>query len=111
MTRNGGSLLLVLVVMAGGVLLGCQSGQPSNSPQKYDYAEVKRRLKRLPQGSTAIDVMATLGSPAQQSREAWIYMPDRTGLIIPAEYLRVNFVRGRYASHDFKAVVLGERMK
>ena len=95
------------------LLAACETGQQAqvNGPQRYEYAEVKRRVKQLPRGATTIEVLVALGSPAEQRADHWIYLPERTGLIIPAEYLRVNFRGSRYYSHEFKPVILGEQVR
>ena len=72
---------------------------------------VRERAKRLQPGMPMMEVMILLGSPAIQNRNTWVYMPERSGLIIPADALQVSFNRGVYVSHRFQAVVLGERIQ
>ncbi|MHC5005109.1 MAG: hypothetical protein ACYTJ0_18540 [Planctomycetota bacterium] len=104
----------VLVVLASILfvlpLAGCASGQQQGSAQKYDYADVKRRVRDIPVGATTIQVMVALGSPHEQRGAIWIYRPGRTGLLVPSEYLQVNFRSGRYMSHEVKPVILGEQL-
>ncbi len=84
------------------------AGQPVN--QQHDFDEVKKRAKQLKVGMRSVDVLILLGSPAKKETNAWVYLPSRTGAIIPAEALQVNFERGRYVSHVYQPIVGAERI-
>jgi outer membrane protein assembly factor BamE (lipoprotein component of BamABCDE complex) len=107
MNRIAG-LVFVLVLAAG--LWGCASGptQATHPNQKYPLDDVKRRLKDINPGMSKMEVMIFLGSPAQLSRNVWVYQSNRAGILIPAESLHVNFVDGVYVSHQFKTIILGK---
>jgi len=78
--------------------------------QKYEYGAVKQRLPQLRKGMTHLDVMIRLGSPAHESDAVWVYLPNRPGVILPSEALKVRFENGRYVKHSFQPVILGERL-
>ena len=103
-------LTVVLALVIG--LGGCSSG-PADSVhpnQRYALKDVKKRLKDVEPGMTKMEVMIHLGSPAQISRNTWIYMPSRSGILLPSQALHVNFVNGVYVSHETKAIILGEQI-
>jgi outer membrane protein assembly factor BamE (lipoprotein component of BamABCDE complex) len=77
--------------------------------QKYEFKEVKRRVKELRPGMTRTEVLIALGSPAEVRGDTWVYLPDETGYIIPTELLEVRFRGAGYVAHEFKAVVFGRR--
>ncbi len=105
-----------MAIAAAGVGGGCAS-PGSESPygslagnQRYPYDDVKRRLKSLQKGATKAQVYIALGAPAKIEGSDWLYLPERSGLIFPAEALKVRFEYGRYVSHSFQPIVLGERL-
>ncbi len=109
-------LLLVGLALIGGVV-GCTGDQAltaeqarATASQKYDYDYVKRQAKQLQPGLSKAEVLILLGSPAQREAARWIYLPKRSGLIVPAEALVVRFLNGRYDSHATEPTVLGERL-
>jgi hypothetical protein len=111
------SPVILLCTLALAIAGGCQTLKMDSKTyksavanQKYDYGEVKRRLKELEPGTTQVEVLIKLGSPAERQRDNWIYLPSRLGLLLPAESLIVRFESGRYASHVFRPVILGERI-
>ena len=77
--------------------------------QKYEFKEVKRRSRSLRPGLPRGEVLITLGSPAEVRGDTWVYLPEKTGYILPTELLEVRFQSGRYVSHEFKAIVFGQR--
>lgn len=109
--------MVIACVCSAALLCGCHTesvetetyaGQPAN--QKYDFDEVKKRAKQLKPGMTGYNVLILLGSPAKKEGDAWVYLPSRTGAILPAEALQVNFERGRYVSHKFQPIIGAERV-
>ena len=101
------------VVFALVICLGCcSSGLASSSHpnQRYALSDVKKRLKNVQPGMVKMEVMIHLGSPAQISRNTWIYMPSRSGLLLPTKSLHVNFVNGVYVSHETRPIIFGEQI-
>jgi outer membrane protein assembly factor BamE (lipoprotein component of BamABCDE complex) len=117
---SGRMLCLCVSVCIGGfmfMLSGCQTqgvetytyaGKPAN--QRYELEEVERRLELLQPGMAKIDVLLNLGSPAIEEHDRWIYLPSRTGTIIPAEAIRVDFQGQAYAGWKKQPIILGERV-
>ena len=105
-------IVLILVMLCSGCSGTPDMSSPSeaHSAQRYTLSAVKARLDRLRPGMQKFEVMIALGSPAQQTNSQWVYLPERTGLLIPSSALVVDFERGLYVSHRFQSIVLGERM-
>jgi outer membrane protein assembly factor BamE (lipoprotein component of BamABCDE complex) len=104
--------VVLLSTMAGcqtqGVETQTYAGKPAN--QRYDLTEVEKRLDQLQPGMGKIDVLLLLGSPAIEEPDRWIYLPSRTGTIIPAEAVRVDFQGPRYTGWKKQPIILGERV-
>jgi outer membrane protein assembly factor BamE (lipoprotein component of BamABCDE complex) len=110
------ALALGAVAAAGPGLGGCKTesmdpyvyadGHPK---QKYEFKEVKRRTRSLRPGMPRSEVLITLGSPAEVRGDTWVYLPEQAGYILPTELLEVRFQGGRYVTHEFKAIVFGQR--
>ena len=79
-----------------------------DAQQMHKFDEVKQRVDRLRPGMNKLQVLALLGSPAVQEYDHWDYMPDHSGLVLPAQLMRVEFDGGRYVRHRFLPIVLGE---
>ena len=114
---NRAVLVRLLVVGLLWCTAGCTGDQAvtaeqaqATASQKYDFEYVKRQAKQLEAGLSKAEVLILLGSPAQREAARWIYLPSRSGLIVPAEAMVVRFVGGRYDSHSFEPIVLGERL-
>lgn len=78
--------------------------------QRYTYQDVKGRASELVPGMSRRDVLVLLGSPAHRAGDDWVYLPERSGLLLPADAMRVRFQRGRYTEHQFEPIILGERL-
>jgi outer membrane protein assembly factor BamE (lipoprotein component of BamABCDE complex) len=92
-----------------GVEIHSYEGKPRE--QKYDLDEVKRRAKDLQPGMAKLDVLLRLGSPAIRENTRWVYLPSRTGTIIPADALEVRFdTGGRFVETKWQPVIGGERI-
>lgn len=117
MIRHALELILALVIAAfvSGVC-GCAVDEASTTDagaiyqQKYDMEYVRGQLDRLQPGMGKAEVVILLGSPAEEQASKWIYRPNRSALIVPAEALVVRFEQGRYVSHRFEPIILGERL-
>jgi hypothetical protein len=56
------------------------------------------------------EVLLQLGSPAARGADYWEYYPSRSGLLVPAEALRVRFRGDRYVGKSSVPIVLGEEL-
>jgi outer membrane protein assembly factor BamE (lipoprotein component of BamABCDE complex) len=112
-------ITLLVVACAGWAVAGagCRTegvetytydGKPQN--QLYELDAVKQRVARLERGMSKMQVLLTLGSPAKRQADRWVYLPSRTGTIVPAEALEVRFVNDRYVEHRWQPIVVGERI-
>lgn len=109
-----GFVVAVLVSLAA---VGCAADEAltadqaqATASQKYDFEYVKRQSSQLEPGMSKAEVLILLGSPAQREAAKWVYLPTRSGLLVPAEAMVVRFIEGRYDSHRFEPIVLGERV-
>jgi outer membrane protein assembly factor BamE (lipoprotein component of BamABCDE complex) len=103
----------LLVILSG----GCQTETvdaellaAAQHRQKYEFSEIRKRVKALQPGMPRVQVMLQLGSPADMRGNTWIYLPERPGLLLPAEMLEVRFQGGRYLDHAYRPIVFGETM-
>ena len=107
---------IVYLYLACVTMVGCAtetvydySGPPPG--QRYDLSEVNRRAEQLKVGMSRAAVYMLLGSPAKREGGDWIYLPSRSGTLLPSASLKVHFERGRFASMQMQPIVLGERFK
>lgn len=113
--RTGRMTAVAAAVIA--VVSGCAKTQPMDAyvyegghpKQKYDFQEVKRRVKGLRPGMSKSEVFIHLGSPAEDHGSTWVYLPDETGYVLPTELLEVRFEGRMYVSHEFRPVIFGRR--
>ena len=99
------------------VTAGCARTEPmdayvyegGNPRQKYDFPDVKKRVKGLRPGMFKSEVFIHLGSPAEDHGSTWVYLPDETGYVLPTQILEVRFERNQYVSHEFRSVIFGQR--
>jgi len=106
------TLLLGLLMTAGcqtqGVETETYAGKPAK--QRYPLSEVEDRLDELRPGMAKVEVLLVLGSPAIEEPDHWIYLPSRTGTVIPAEAIRVDFRSGTYTGWKKQPIIFGERV-
>ncbi len=109
-------LVLGTVAVVLAVAAGCKTESMSpyvyeggHPKQKYEFKEVKRRARGLRPGMPRSEVLIALGSPAEVHGDTWVSLPQNPGYVIPTELLEVRFRSGRYSSHEFKAIVFGQR--
>lgn len=102
----------VAVLVAGCVAQEPGSPAPAQAAaeQRYELSEVRERLDRLEVGMSKRRVLLALGSPAVRGSQAWEYHPERAGLVLPAEAVRVLFEGDRYAGYEIVPIVLGEEL-
>lgn len=104
----------VLLAVAGGcVNVDANTGEiaPRGS-QRYEYARVQKKAKRLKKGMSRYDTLILLGSPAEKSErgDVWIYLPERPAILVPSTALRVQFEDGRLLDWSYRPIVLGTRI-
>lgn len=58
-------------------------------------------------------VLMTMGTAAEVDEEdgSWIYLPERYGILIPAESLRLEFTDGVLVDFGYRAIVLGTQLE
>jgi hypothetical protein len=105
--------LFLVLLLAGcateSVEMVAYEGPPPG--QKYTMDEVLGRAEELEPGMSKLDVMMTLGSPAETRGDVWVYLPNEPGIVLPEWALEVEFERGRYVEHSRQPVVVGERLE
>lgn len=110
--------LLLLVLLAGAATSGCITVDPETDEpiprgdQHYPFDRVEELADGLQRGMTKIDVTLLLGSAAEESEDgrAWIYLPERAGIVIPARALKLEFKDGRLDDWGYHPIVLGQRL-
>ncbi len=101
-----------LVVLA--LSVGCSADKYEVLPtakQKYSLDEVRQRVGELQPGMSKLEVLAILGSPAVRKPNSWQYLPERSGYIVPAKALHIEFENNRVTGHRYVPIVLGEQFK
>lgn len=80
--------------------------------QRYPWDEVKKRAARLQDGMSKGHVLNLMGSPAEidESDEHWTYLPERRGILVPAEALHLVFENGVLVEHEYRSIVFGAQM-
>ncbi len=80
--------------------------------QRYPWDKVKELAKRLKKGLNKSQVLWTMGTSAEVDEEngLWIYLPERYGILIPAEALRLEFKDGALVDFGYRPIVLGTRL-
>lgn len=110
--------LLVLALGAFTASVGCvavdpDTGQPiPRGKQKYLFATVKERVAGLEIGMPKLQVLMTLGSPAETAErgDLWIYLPERTAYVVPSQALEVRFEDDRLKEHRYTPLVFNKRI-
>ena len=78
--------------------------------QKYEYAKVKEKAKGLKAGMTRLQVLTLLGSPAETQGSVWMYLPERSAILVPSSALRLEFEGQILKQHEYRTIVLGQRL-
>jgi len=105
--------LLAVLSLAGCVQMDPKTGETiPRGEQRFKYDEVKKRAKGLEEGMTRLQVLLALGSPAEKSEDGavWIYLPERPGILIPADALRLEFQGDYLKSHGYRPILLGQEL-
>ena len=109
-------ILIIVVLAACCGLSACATENPSTGEpippgdQRFALKEVQSRLPRLRIGMTRTDVLLTLGSPAEETADAWVYRPSRKGFFLPAKALVVKFQDRQYIGYEYQPIVFGARL-
>jgi len=80
--------------------------------QRYPWDKVKELAKNLEDGMTKSGVLLLMGSPAEtnEAGDQWVYLPERYGILIPAEALHLQFKDATLVEHGYRPIILGARL-
>ena len=80
--------------------------------QRYPWDKVVELAKNLKVGMTKPQVLLLMGSPAEMDPEdnLWIYLPERYGILIPAQALRLEYKDNMLTDFGYRTIVLGQRL-
>ncbi len=80
--------------------------------QRHPWAKVQELAKDLKKGMTKAQTMVLMGSPAEgdETGDQWIYLPERYGILIPAQALRLEFKDRVLVDFGYRAIVLGTQL-
>ncbi len=80
--------------------------------QRYPWERVKEFAKQLQNDMTKTQVLLLMGSPAEVDKEdnQWIYLPERYGILIPAQALQLEFRGDVLADFGYRPIVLGTKL-
>lgn len=105
--------LLLVAVAAGCVTENTTTGEMvPRGNQRYPWDKVKELAKGLKKGMTKAQVMMQMGTPAEIDKDEnqWIYLPERYGILIPTEALRLEFKDLVLEDFGYRPIVLGAQM-
>ncbi|MEM9380631.1 MAG: outer membrane protein assembly factor BamE [Planctomycetota bacterium] len=106
--------LLPLSVAAGScVTVDAQTGAVvPRGDQRYEFERVKEYAEKLEVGMTKLQVLATVGSPAEKSQrgDQWLYLPERPAILVPSRALRLEFEDDRLTQFGYHSIVLGQQL-
>jgi outer membrane protein assembly factor BamE (lipoprotein component of BamABCDE complex) len=109
-------------LLLGLALLGATSGCVTKNTttgemvprgkQRYEWEKVKELAKQLKDGMSKDQVLMLMGSPAEVDKEKdqWVYLPERYGILIPAQALLLQFKDRILIEHSYRAIVLGAQL-
>lgn len=104
---------LWLVTLAACVKLNPKTGETlPRGEQRFKFEHVIERSEDLKEGMSKYQVLLVLGSPAETSSrgEVWLYLPERSGFLLPALALRLKFQGDYLTEHGRVPIVLGETL-
>ena len=80
--------------------------------QRYPWDKVTELAKKLQKGMNKQQVLFLMGSPAEVDQEdnQWIYLPERYGILVPAQALRLEFKQQVLVDFGYRAIVLGAQL-
>ncbi len=107
------ALLTLLAVTSACVTENVTTGEMvPRGNQRYPWEKVQELAKRLKDGMTKDQVLILMGSPAEvdSADDQWIYLPERYGILIPAQALRLQFKDRLLVEHGYRSIVLGAQL-
>lgn len=80
--------------------------------QRYKFSTVKDYAKNLQLGMTKLQVLSTVGSPAEKSErgDVWVYLPERSAVLVPSKALKLHFADNTLTEFEYHAIVLGAQL-
>lgn len=108
-----GLFLLLGPVSSSCVHQNAQTGEMiPRGNQRYPWDKVVELAKGLKNGMSKQDVLFQMGSAAEIDAEdnLWIYLPERYGILVPAQALRLEFKDNVLVDFGYRAIVLGTRL-
>jgi hypothetical protein len=80
--------------------------------QRYPWDTVVELAKQLQKGMTKPQVMMLMGSPAEIDTEDnhWIYLPERYAILIPGQFLQLDFEGAVLSDFGYRPIVLGAQL-
>jgi outer membrane protein assembly factor BamE (lipoprotein component of BamABCDE complex) len=80
--------------------------------QRYPWDKVVELAKGLQKGMSKPQVLMQMGSPAEIDTDdnLWIYLPERYGILVPAQALRLEYKDNVLVDFGYRAIVLGTRL-
>lgn len=80
--------------------------------QRYPWDKVTELAKQLKDGMNKDQVLMLMGSPAEVDKEEdqWVYLPERYGILIPAQALHLQFKDRTLVKHGYRPIVLGAQL-
>ncbi|MDG1490864.1 MAG: hypothetical protein P8R43_03165 [Planctomycetota bacterium] len=107
------ALLATLSIGPGCVTVDAETNEViPRGDQRYKFSTVKEYSKDLKQGMTKLQVLSTVGSPAEKSErgDVWVYLPERSAILIPSKALKLHFEDNALTEFGFHAIVLGAQL-
>lgn len=107
------AFLAVLSIGPGCVTVDADTNEViPRGDQRYKFATVKEYAKDLKLGMTKLQVLSTVGSPAEKSDrgDVWVYLPERSAILIPSKALKLHFEDNALTEFGFHAIVLGAQL-
>jgi outer membrane protein assembly factor BamE (lipoprotein component of BamABCDE complex) len=109
--------LLTLLLLLGGtsacVTENTTTGEMvPRGKQRYPWDKVVELAKQLQKGMNKPQVLALMGSPAEIDADdnQWVYLPERYGILVPAQALRLEFDKALLTDFGYRAIVLGAQL-
>ena len=107
------ALLVLCCASAGCATQNAETGEMvPRGNQRYPWDKVQELAKKLQKGMNKQQVLFLMGSPAEVDAEdnQWIYLPERYGILVPAQALRLEFKDQVLADFGYRAIVLGAQL-